>query len=163
MKVEIGPYPKDGEKRIKKVRIHKQDLWSLDHTLALIIYPAMVKFKKNEIDKGYGFPCSLTEHVGEMTKKQEKTCRKEWLGILDEIIWTFERIVKDDDHEAYFIKTKAGKNAWDKKKDKMAKNGDWLGSLAYIGKFSKKKHDAHYKRCRDGMQLFAKYYHALWD
>jgi hypothetical protein len=44
MKVSIGPYLKKGGRRVD-VRIDDTDVWNLDHTLALIILPALQKIK----------------------------------------------------------------------------------------------------------------------
>ena len=48
MKVYIGRYPKDHTKERKvRVEINDYDTWNLDHTLAQVIYPALVKFKED--------------------------------------------------------------------------------------------------------------------
>jgi hypothetical protein len=46
MKVNIGKFPKKSTgKRKINIEIENQDTWNLDHTLALIIYPALLQLK----------------------------------------------------------------------------------------------------------------------
>jgi hypothetical protein len=79
MKVTIGKYPKDHKTERKiKVKIDNWDLWSLDHTLALVILPSLKLYR----EKAGGHPCNLT--------------LKKWHAILDKMITAFELIVCDD-------------------------------------------------------------------
>lgn len=143
MKVNIGPYPKGKSKRKRSisVKIDNYDLWSLDHTLALIILPALKQLKALK----HGAPGSLFDlkhhkmkdwkskafKVAE--KKSHDAGFKKWYGILDEMIYSFERVVKMDDTKFH---TKKG---FDQK--------------AYLA--SEKKIDA-------GLVLFGTYFRALW-
>ena len=43
MKVAIGRFPKKGNRRKINVEIDNFDTWGLDHTLATIIYPALLQ------------------------------------------------------------------------------------------------------------------------
>ncbi len=43
MKINIGNYPRKGNRRKINVQIDRFDTWSTDHTLATIIYPAVRK------------------------------------------------------------------------------------------------------------------------
>ena len=80
MKINIGPYPdNDEETRVIDIQIDKYDLWNMDHTLALIILPMLIEFRKGEI----GCPADLS--------------LDEWLGIIDQMIDSFAMIVFDDD------------------------------------------------------------------
>jgi len=56
LKVNIGKFPKkfDAQRKVS-VQIDDFDTWSLDHTLALIIHPALVKFKQDSLETGH--PC----------------------------------------------------------------------------------------------------------
>ena len=49
MKIKIGPYRKN---RAYHIHIDDYDVWSLDHTLASIIHPALVRLK----DTKHGYP-----------------------------------------------------------------------------------------------------------
>ena len=80
MKVKIGNYQKNPSKDRKiSVEIDDWDTFSLDHTLALIIHPALIKFKEKE----NGHPSGLSE--------------KEWHDILDCMIFSFGKKLNDDD------------------------------------------------------------------
>lgn len=79
MKVKIGKYPTDyADERKIKIQIDRWDTWSLDHTLALIIHPALVQFKNNN----NGHPSDMT---GE-----------EWDQIIDKMISAFAEILDED-------------------------------------------------------------------
>lgn len=79
MKVEIGEYPDNlEEKRTVCVRIDEYDLWNLDQTLALIILPALQKFRENM----NGYPTELSE--------------KQWEDIVDKMISSFEDLLNEN-------------------------------------------------------------------
>lgn len=78
MKVNIGDYPKKGSTRVVKIKIDEYDLFSLDATLALIILPALKKFKNTS----FCHPTNLT--------------KKKWEKILDKMIASFSSYEKDD-------------------------------------------------------------------
>ena len=61
MKVSIGKYPKKGEQKIS-VRIDPWDTWSMDRTLALIIYPMLKQLHKTN----HGAPCTDDDDVPEL-------------------------------------------------------------------------------------------------
>lgn len=104
MKVTIGPYPKPKSKAQRKVAVtvEDHDLWNLDHTLALIIHPALVKFRNT----GHGAPYVADEDVPEKlrstkSKKKKNSSTdsnhfKRWDYVLDEMIYAFEAVTKDD-------------------------------------------------------------------
>ena len=48
MKVNISKYPKGSGSRKVSVQIDSFDTWSLDHTLANIIYPALLQLKEQK-------------------------------------------------------------------------------------------------------------------
>jgi len=60
MKVNIKPFPKKGGRRKINVQIERHDTWSLDHTLAIIIYPALIQLKATK----HGVPSGLVDDVG---------------------------------------------------------------------------------------------------
>jgi transcription antitermination factor NusG len=78
MKVDIRNYPKRGKRKRKvSVRIEIFDTYSLNHTLSLIIVPALTKFLEN----GLGTPVSIKE--------------EEWKDIIRQMIWSFDQIKQD--------------------------------------------------------------------
>lgn len=88
MKVKIGDYPKNPAKD-RKVLIHIDDwdTFSLDHTLAYIIHPALIKYKE-KIKKSPCHPPFISSEI-------------EWMEILDCMIFSFEKKLNDDDGTVY--------------------------------------------------------------
>lgn len=141
MKVDIGPYPKNGRRR-KSIRIDRQDIWSLDHTLALIITPALKRFKARKA----GYPGSFFDHEsmnGLSGKKRVQVQTAEdlkasatWNAILDKMIWSFDQVAKNRPDEPI----------------PMGKD-----TLVY-----RRESKAYDKRMQAGLRLFADYYGSLW-
>lgn len=136
MKVHIGKY--QDNKKID-VKISGYDLWNLDHTLALIIHPALVKFRENH---GGSPPIADKDVPKKIRSTSDKTTKKAWesdefvhdrfLYVLDEMIWSFGEIVNDRPNEPNFSK-------------------------------SKKSRLKYEKRMNNGLRLFGKYYQGLWN
>lgn len=132
MKVNIGKYPKKGQRKIK-VEVDNDDTWSLDYTLALIILPALKKYKKvacskvtwmhPEIwpkdwwEKEHG---DLPRPTKAQKKKADQYATKKMTEVIDKMIFAFEKIADDcttfEDNE----------------------------------------------KIQEGLELFGKYYRALW-
>lgn len=110
MKVNIGPFPKRSDRKRKiDVRIDHYDVWGLDHTLALIIHPALIELKKQK----HGAPYVDDEDVPEELKSTSAPPKKNewdtddnhfkrWDWVMEELIWTFAEIKKDDYEEQFF-------------------------------------------------------------
>ena len=165
MKVNIGRYPKkiNAERKIS-VKIEPFDIWSMDHTLALIIHPMLVMLKKNK----HGYPHTDpkdTPHMGVGTAENEyefePDAEARWSWILDEMIWAFSQVI-DDDAEAQFH---SGVH------DMQAKEIEVDGKKMY--EMIKGPNDTHvfdsegwgawHARKTNGFKLFGKYYENLWD
>jgi hypothetical protein len=160
MKVYIGPYikPEEGKEREVEVEIHDYDLWSLDHTLAKIIYPALLKFR----EKDYGYPDvedgdgpdeetlvskynseikglwtpwedDLSKNIEDEPKA--KLLYMRWLWVLDQIIFSFHCMYTDNQWEMEFYDRKA----------------------------SPEEYIAMEERISNGLKLFGKYYRSLWN
>lgn len=87
----------------RKINIHidNYDVWNMDHTLALIIYPMLVKYKEIGISYGYidndDVPKNL--RVSKSLKDENKISKikeKQWQWFLDELIWTFATILDEE-------------------------------------------------------------------
>ena len=178
MNVKIGPFRKNKISRKIKVEIETFDTWSLDHTLALIIYPALLQLKATK----HGVPAEFAEVGGEPYTDQisfdfySDTCHglweegtKRWDVILDKMIWSFQQLVSDEYQSLYhhgeakfnLVKTdKTFPNPISGKIEKTFKMVDvnpedhWYD---YVG------HQLHEERIEEGLQLFGKYYRSLWD
>jgi hypothetical protein len=131
----------DSKKQRKiQVRIDPWDTWSMDHTLALIIHPMLVQLK--QMNHGYfssdpeDAPSigqgDVTDYGGNDTRALD---RYNW--IMDEMIWTFDELKSDRDHELFY--------------------NEETGEYNFEGQ---KEHD---ERIRNGLRLFGKYFRALWD
>ena len=171
MKVHLGPYRKN---RKIEVRIDKYDVWGLDHTLALIIHPALVMLKEQkhgdpQVDDE-DVPEELRSTAAEPTENEWDTddnWMKRWDWVLDEMIWTFEQCTYDDRGDSQFshnsdqldinfdvvINSKL-------KSLKINRQKDPSKPAYYVDEEGKK---AHYNRIAAGLKLFGKYYFALWD
>lgn len=144
MKVDIGPFPSATSKKDRKVKIKidNYDLWSLDHTLAMVIYPAVKLIAKHKV----GTPMSMfsdrchelmqmgTQPTAALKReytKLNKAGHKKWQDTLNEIVWTFHQLAEVEEFEA-------------------------------TEGMTRKQEDAYHQRIKDGLHLFAEYYRALW-
>jgi len=177
MKVNIGKFSKKLNKRKIDVTIHNYDTWSLDHTLAYIILPALLQLK----DTKNGIPGQFAEIGGEDYVEQQsfdfyKSDQelfdqrvKEWDIVLDKMIWSFNELVKESYDDKYFHGN--GKYEWIKT-DKQFPN-PVTGKMEDTFTMVDTNPDEHWidangileheKRIQEGIDLFAKYYRNLWD
>jgi len=160
-------------KRKVKVHIDGYDVWSADHTIALVIYPLLLKLK--EIKHG-SCPVDFedvpeqfhpTEEAGPDNGYTDNTIHDRWEWVLNEIIWAFEQCTHPDNNDAQFYHNSdqlgmvfnktddAGYSTigFDYQKD-PSKPKYWV---------DEKGRKDHYKRINNGLRLFAKYYFGLWD
>ena len=178
MKVNIKNWPKNGDRRKLNVQIDKFDTWSLDHTLAKIIYPALLQLK---VEK-HGIPGIFVEVGGEDYIDQKsfdfyaeshdeawKEGAKRWDEVLDKMIWSFLQIATDDYSSQYHH----GDADYDWiKTDNMYPNpinGKLEPTYQMVDKnpedhwYDYVGHQLHEERIQEGLDLFGKYYRNLWD
>lgn len=169
MKVHIGRYRKNDKKRKIKIKLDPYDTWSMDHTLALIVHPMLIQLKETKhgsafvelddvppnlryTDDSEGWSQIPFDFYTDVTLcKQNIQCdvHSRWDWVLDEMIWAFEQVIKDDDGE-FYDHSECDKKAPVMEQVKMIKV-DSEGLTAY--------HD----RIKNGLRLFGKYYQGLWD
>ena len=179
MKIKIGKYPKKGNNRKVDIQIDNFDTWSFDHTLAHIIYPALLQLKATK----HGIPSEIVNDVGgedyvaqdsfdfykETHNEAWEIASKRWDVILDKMIWSFGELIKDDYSEKYHH----GKSEWDfVESDKLYPN-PISGKMEKTYQMVDKDPDAHWwdkegqalheERIQEGIELFGKYYRNLWD
>lgn len=174
----INRVVKHRERKIK-VRIDREDTWSMDHTLAYIILPMLKQLKATKHGSPYVDPEDVPEHM-RLTEREtavfdhgfyDKTLNAtdeelnaasekfhaQWAWVLDQMIWSFEQeIDEENDHKHYYDPYEPGEIV----------EGDSLFDKEYrlkMGKFNTEKHKAFNKRKQFGFTLFGKYYQALWD
>lgn len=100
------------EKRKRKVRIRidRCDTWNMDHTLSLIILPMLKQLKNTK----HGSPCvddeDVPEHMRYSAPKDDSGfdmgdnwVHYKWDWVLNEMIWTFEQIVNQDDFDIFIL------------------------------------------------------------
>jgi hypothetical protein len=100
MKVSIGKYRKNSERKIK-VEITREDTWSLDYTLALVILPALQEYKKILQETGIIWGCAFEPDDWNLSdkkarKKADKNAIKKQNEILDKMILAFQLVIEDD-------------------------------------------------------------------
>ena len=177
MYVKMGKFPKTGERKID-IQIDGYDTWNADNTLAHVIYPMLLQLKATK----HGVPSEFVEFGGEDYDQQQsfdfyKEGHNEyfeqgvarWEETLDKMIWSFEQLIDSDYDRKYHHGHP--KYDWEPtgdlypnpvtgKQEKLFRMVDknptehWYDSVG---------HAEHEKRIQEGIELFAKYYRALWD
>jgi hypothetical protein len=156
------------KKRKEKVRIDPYDVWGMDHTLALIIVP-MLKLLK---EKKHGHPWVDDKDVPKELRSTnapavkdehewDENSSKRWEWVLDEMIHAFE-CAANEEWDSQFYSGKSDLRfvpiEVDGKKFFKCESGP-----EDTFKVDRKGMEKAWKRRREGLRLFAKYYHNLWD
>lgn len=161
----------DKKERKVKIRVDGYDIWSADHTIALLVHPILLKLKEHK----HGAPLvddeDVPEHLRstsarELSEEEKNNGHtddnhfKRWDWVLDEMIWAFEQCAKEDHGDDQFY---SGEVDWKFEKDEAT----GLSKMGYGPNHTFKVDDAgkkaHYERINNGLRLFGKYYMALWD
>jgi hypothetical protein len=140
-----------------KVKIHGYDIWSAEHTLALVTLPILKALKEHkhgspDIDLS-DVPDELwpTALAGPNNYYTDDTVHKRWEWVLDEMIWTFEQLVQEDDETQFYDHSEANDP------------NDGLMEQARKIKVDYDGLERHNERKANGLRLFGKYYRNLWD
>lgn len=155
--------------RIMKVKIDDWDVWSADHTLAVIIYPLLKKLQ----EKKHGSPNVDDEDVPDEYrtpddyKASDKMLNGEvddlwhdrWEWVLGEMVWAFEQLTIDWEEQFYsgetdlqFVPCEDNENY-----------SQLVEGPNHTFKVDREGMTAHQDRMDRGLRLFGKYYRALWD
>jgi hypothetical protein len=147
---------------IRYVCIDPWDTWSMDLTLTPIILPMLIQLKKHKhgaphVDNDDVSP-ALRNRKTTIDGKTDKNYFKRWDYILDQMIWSFTELNKDDWSDQFYT----GKidNIWIKKDNG---NYELKHGPKHTLKFDKRGYDKHWARIQNGLKLFGKYYTSLWD
>jgi hypothetical protein len=147
--------------RFNYVKIDRWDTWSMDHTLAHIIHPMLIQLQKDKHGAPYTEDDDVPEYLRSyMAQPKENEWDTDslhfmrWDWILNEIIWSFEQELKDDDEHQFFDDSECGDEKFPWNKD-----GQYISKL----KLDKEGLEAHQKRKANGFRLFGRYYQNLWD
>jgi hypothetical protein len=130
------------DRKINYVKIDRWDTWSMDNTLAMIILPMLKQLQASK----HGAPKVVDEDVPEYLRSHmaqpkeyeldaDELWQKRWDWVLDEMIFTFEKLNEDDWEAEFFTNKEWNKEEWTKVND----------------------------RINNGLVLFGKYYRGLWD
>lgn len=179
MKVNIRKYPKGNGDRKIDIDIENFDTWSLDHTLAHIILPALLQLKEEK----HGVPSNVVNDVGgedwcpqdsfDFYKESHldawEIAAKRWDEILDKMIWSFEQLVKDD----YSAQYHHGESKYDFVESDKTYPNPITGKVEKTFQMVDLNPDEHWydavgnqlheERMQEGFELFGKYYRNLWD
>lgn len=174
MQVKLSKYNGGPGQRRLRVQIDPWDTYSLDHTLALIIAPALRQLRNLK----HGVPNNMPAMEYGTEDWRGQTCfdfyqeddqhievaEQEWNKIMDHMIWAFEQIVDDNWEEQYHTGTIDHQSIpceWD------ANGCPTLYTVehgpGHTHKFDAVGHRRHQDRIQEGLNLFSKYYFNLWD
>jgi hypothetical protein len=162
--------------RERKIKVHVDyyDIWSADHTLALVIHPVLLKLKQEQ----HGYPHVKDEDVPEelrtegkspesWTEKDDNRVKSAWDYVLGEMIWAFEQCSKEDKGDDIFYHNSEQLELITTKQENASYYSvdfnyqkDPTKPKYYVDDDAKK---LHYDRIQNGLNLFAKYYFNLWD
>ena len=161
MKINIKDYPERGHRQVN-INIEKFDTWSLDRTLAMIIYPSLMQLKATK----QGIPTEFATVGGEdydaqqsfdfYTDSVDDRCSGEEEGIrspascslMDKMTWSFQQLCFDDFDDKYHH------GELEFNEGKWVRNGAWYDHVGHM---------MHLDRIQEGLDLFGKYYQHLWD
>jgi hypothetical protein len=163
-------------KRKIKVRIDSYDVWSADHTLAIIIVPVLKKLKEQQ----QGCPIVDNEDVPEelrvIDNKRElydwddtlnSKNEVRWNYVLNEMIWAFEQHAHDDDEAKFHHNTSQLSIEFASLEDNPKSSSMKINRQKDPNRpeywVDDKGIEEHRARKQNGIRLFAKYYNALWD
>ena len=141
---------------VRYVKIERQDTWSLDHTLAHVILPALKQLQATQHGSGIVDVEDVPEHLhpkvtpSAANNYDDPTVHDRWKWVMDEMIWAFEQKITDDDESKFFDHSGVDKNA------------GFQQQMSQI-KMDKDGLKAHQDRKQNGFRLFGKYYQNLWD
>lgn len=179
MKVNIRKYNKGNTARKVDVKVEDFDTWSLDHTLASIILPALIQLKHTK----HGVPGEFTERIGgdfdrnlvfDFIKEDDsevfdQLCDR-WDEVLDKMIWSFLQLSIEDDYDHQYHHGKidfewiesehtytdpiTGKTEKTFSMKDKNPGSHWYDSIGQ---------ELHDRRIQEGLELFGKYFRSLWD
>lgn len=163
MKVEIGPYKDNGDNQDTVIQIHDYDVWSMDHTLAKIIEPMLIKLANSkhgapivdnqDVPKELHAPDSWYKHNMDTDPEHFKR----WNWVINEMIWAFHQKNIDWEKEYYSGEPDIYFEDIGNGYSEMKRGPNDTFKVDHEGM---KKHQ---ERMTNGFRLFGKYYENLWD
>jgi len=164
MKIDIKKFPKGNGNRKITVQIDGFDTWNLDHTLSLIILPALLQLKATKHGSPNVDDVDVPEHLRSTEAPpvekwhEDGNVHARWDWVLGEMIWAFEQKTRAWWEEDYIIE-----HAEFEYSSEPDENGNREFILTKEGKYDREGERAHQERMNNGFRLFGKYYEALWN
>ena len=157
MKVSIGPYPDTGEREVD-IQIDDYDTWSMDHTLAMIIEPMLVKLALTGNGSPYVDVSDCPPHLRPKSDNTDDTHQERWAWVLDEMIWAFHQKNYDWEEQYYSGESDVYFEAAEEGGCSVMKHGP--NHTLCVDHVAMK---VHRDRMSNGFKLFGKYFESLWD
>jgi hypothetical protein len=171
LNVTVNKFFYNDKKRRIKIRIDDYDTWGMDHTLSMIILPMLKQLKATK----HGSPYVELEDVPEnlhpdknrdiMHKNGEieewdidNTVHERWSWVLDEMIHSFECEL-DEDWDLQFFSGERDYQ-WKELDNGMS---EMVKGENDTFKVDQEAMDKAWSRRKNGLRLFGKYFHGLWD
>jgi hypothetical protein len=159
-------------KRKIKVHIDDYDVWSMDHTLALIVHPMLLKLKEQKHGSPHVDLEDVPEHLhpdpnrvkmnenGEIEEWEvDNTIHDRWSWVLDEMIHAFECEVDEDWDDQFH----SGETDYNFVKNEETGLTEMQKGPRHTFEVDRENMDKAWNRRKNGLRLFGKYYHGLWD
>jgi hypothetical protein len=141
------------------IKAHRYDSWSADTTIAMMALPVLKQLRETKQGSGFVEDEDVPEELRstnappkEHDYDTDENFHKRYEWVLNEVIWAFEQIVKDNDdqfwieHPEIDFDAEGNHLVW-KKEGKC----DWEGRKAY------------YERIDNGTRLFGLYMRTFWN
>lgn len=177
MKARIGKYL---SRRLPRVNIEIEafDTYSLDHTLALIILPALIELKNakqsipiefGDVGGDHSSPQYCFDFYNDTHPEAFEKGIEHWEEVLDKMIWSFQQIVEDNYSNQYHH----GELKWDWEEtdedmfNPITNTTEKAYRMVDLNPgehwYDSEGHKLHEERIQEGLELFGKYYNSLWS
>lgn len=141
----------------------ERDMWNLDSTLSQIIHSSLVKFKetiirRSENNQVVGVPSQIYPDIQNITDDDENQAWKDWLNILDKMIYAFgdnEPDILEYDFE-FITEYSKPESPHDYVEMSITPSNEQ--------EYQRYGYDVeiHCKRVKEGLELFGKHFQSLW-
>jgi len=162
MKAYIGPYGDTEQKT--EVTIDDYDTYSVDHTLAKIIEPLLIKFSTDlqgaPLVDNEDVPVELwmPEEWDGSRGEVDPNHHKRWDWVINEMIWSFHQKNHDWEEQYYSGESDLYFEDADEEGYSVMKHGP--NDTFRVDRAAMK---VHQERMSNGFKLFGKYYENLWS
>lgn len=144
-------------KRKVVVKLDPYDAWNVDHTLALIAHPLLVRLKENKHSFGFVDDEDVPEELKSTNAppkedqwSHDNNAEKRYEWVLNEVIYSFAELISDEGESKFFDHSGV---------DEKAELMDQIHQI----KVDREGLKAYQDRVQNGFRLFGKYYRTFWD